>query len=364
MALPRRLALVTAPRPGEGFGSWTDRMAWLNRCSPGVMADLLGLELRGSSPEVRPRVCGVRADDGVRRAVCAATGVAGGAVDRMHLAVFDPGPLSAAAVLSVGETAARASAGREWVEVSGSRACPRCLLASGGVWQLWWKLSCAGVCPVHGVVLLDRCPSCGCVLRWGGTRPRVLPVAWSRPPTVCASSVGGRPCPQWLPLARVRPASASVGEFQRRWLEIAYGRGRPAVGGVEVSAAEWFAAFRACVLLLRLGLPGVLGRLHGVPGWCGQALLEERAERGPYGRRFGWGPASASAAAAFLIVVMPLLEAADARELSGRVRPLARAAIEAGCFGARPLARLEVPEVFARAVTSHAPARRWVKTPW
>ncbi|MFE1709573.1 TniQ family protein [Streptomyces sp. NPDC058728] len=244
MVLPRRLALVTAPRPGEAFGSWTDRMAWLNRCSPGVMADLLGLELRGSSPEVRPRVFGVLADEGLRHAVCAATGVAGGAVDRMHLAVFDPGPLSAAAALAVGETAARASAGREWVEVSGSRACPRCLLASGGVWQLWWKLSCAGVCPVHGVVLLDRCPSCGCVLRWGGKRPRVLPVAWSRPPTVCASSIGGRPCPQWLPLSRVRPAAASVGEFQRRWLEIAYGRVRPAVGGVEVSAAEWFAAFR------------------------------------------------------------------------------------------------------------------------
>lgn len=65
--------------------------------------------------------------------------------------------------------------------------------------------------------------------------------------------------------------------------------GASGAGGVEAAAGEWLAAFRACVILLRLGLPRVLGRLPGVPGWCAQVLLEERVERGVHGGRFGWG---------------------------------------------------------------------------
>ncbi|MDQ0831377.1 hypothetical protein QF032_003221 [Streptomyces achromogenes] len=360
---PRRLALVTAPRAGETFASWVDRMARANRCPPAEVADLMGLRLRGTSADVRPPVLGVRCDETVRQAVYAATGVPGGLVDGMHLSVFEGGPLSVAAVLSAGK-AHRPSAGREWVEVYGSRACPCCLLASGGVWQLWWKLSCAAVCPEHQVMLLDRCPSCGGVLRWGGDRPRVVPAQWVRPPTGCANSVRGKPCSQWLPSVRVSQAHEQTVDAQRRWLDAAYGRACPALGGVNVPAGEWFAAFRACVILLRLGLPRILGRLPGVPGWCRQVLLEERVERGMHRSQFGWGPASAGAAAAFLTVVTPLLATADVRELSRRLAPLVRMAVEEGCLAARPLARLAVPEVFAEAVAVQVPVGRSARSPW
>jgi hypothetical protein len=133
---------------------------------------------------------------------------------------------------------------------------------------------------------------------------------------------------------------------------------------VEVAAGEWFAAFRACVILLRLGLPRVLGRMPDVPAWCGRVLLEERVERGAHGGRFGWGPASAGAAAAFLTVVMPLLTAEDVRELSRRLAPLVRTAAGEGCLAARPLARLAVPEVFAEAVAAQVPVGRSAKSPW
>ncbi|MFI6700227.1 hypothetical protein ACIBJC_14830 [Streptomyces sp. NPDC050509] len=163
---------------------------------------------------------------------------------------------------------------------------------------------------------------------------------------------------------RAQTAAPGVADFQRLWLEIAYGRVRPLLGGVEVSAAEWFATFRACVILLRLGLPRVLRRLRTPPAWCGQALMKEQSERGARGARFSWGPASAEAASAFLWVVMPLLEATDVRELSKKVAPLARAAIDEGCFEARPLGRLAVPEVFAEAVGVHARVGSGIRSPW
>jgi hypothetical protein len=360
---PRRLALVTAPRAGETFGSWLDRMARLNRCPPAEVADLLGLRLRGASADVRPPMFGVQSDDSVRQTLYTATGVPGDLVDGMHLSVYDGGPLNVAAVLSAGK-AHHPSAGREWAEVYGSRACPRCLLISGGVWQLWWKLSCAAVCPEHRVVLLDRCPSCGGVLRWGGNRPRVVPAHWARSPTCCANSVRGKPCPQWLPEARVSQAHEGTVDAQQRWLDIAIGQTRPGLGGVDVPTSEWFAAFRACVILLRLGLPRVLGRLPGHPVWCAQMLLEERTERGVHRGQFGWGPASAGAAAAFLTVVMPLLAAAGVRELSRRLAPLVRTVVDEGCLAARPLARPAVPEVFAEAVAAQLPVGRAARSPW
>ncbi|MFI5761986.1 TniQ family protein [Streptomyces sp. NPDC051563] len=360
---PRRLALVAAPRPGEAFGSWVDRMAHVNRCPPAEVANLMGLRLRGASPDVRPPLFGVRSDEEVRRTVFTATGVPGGLVDGMHLSVFEGGPLSVESVLSAGK-AHRPSAGREWAEPHGSRACPCCLLVSGGVWQLWWKLSGAAVCPEHQVALLDRCPSCGWVLRWGGDRPRVVPAQWVRPPTCCANSVGGRPCSQWLPAVRVTRAAERTAEAQQRWLDIAFGRARPVLGGVDVPAGEWFAAYRACVILLRLGLPRVLGRLRDVPAWCGRVLLEERAERGAHRGQFGWGPASADAAAAFLTVVMPVLTASGMPELSRRLAPLVRTAVDVGRLAARPLGRLSVPEVFAEAVAAQVQVGRSARSPW
>ncbi len=325
---------------------------------------MLGLRLRGASAGVRPPVFGVRPDEPLRRTVYAATGIPGRLVDGMHLSVFEGGPLSIPAVLSVGTVAARASAGREWVEVYGSRACPSCLLASGGVWQLWWKLSCAAVCPEHQLVLLDRCPTCQWVLRWGGDRPRVVPAQWARLPTVCANSVKGRPCSRWLPASRTDGASAESVAAQRHWLDVAFERVEPVLGGVNVSAAGWFAAFRACVILLRLGLPRVLQRVGDVSAWCARALWQESADRGARGGRFGWGPASAEAAAALLALVTPVLAATDVRELSLRLAPLVRTAADEGCLSAGPLKRLAVPEVFAQAIRACVPTGGWAKSPW
>jgi hypothetical protein len=112
--LPRRLALVTAPRADEAFASWVDRMARVNRCPPAEVADQMGLHLRGVYASTRPPAFGVQCDEAVRQAVYAATGIPGSAVDEMHLSVFDGGPLSVRAVLSRARRIGRRRPGSGW----------------------------------------------------------------------------------------------------------------------------------------------------------------------------------------------------------------------------------------------------------
>jgi len=48
-----------------------------------------------------------------------------------------------------------------WGRGQGSRYCPDCLAATGGRWQLRWRLSWSFACPIHQRLLADNCPSCG-----------------------------------------------------------------------------------------------------------------------------------------------------------------------------------------------------------
>ncbi|MFD7875464.1 hypothetical protein ACFV5G_15390 [Streptomyces sp. NPDC059766] len=92
--------------------------------------------------------------------------------------------------------------------------------------------------------------------------------------------------------------------------------------------------------------------------------MGEREVRGLSRARFGWGPASAEAATVFLAVVMPVLETANARELGQCPMPMVRAAADAGGLGAKPLSRVAVPALFARAVATQMPVNRRMPSPW
>jgi transposase len=53
------------------------------------------------------------------------------------------------------------------------KVCPLCLAADRcGYLRLLWMNGWAGVCPQHRVALMGRCPSCGCVLRFGALNAR------------------------------------------------------------------------------------------------------------------------------------------------------------------------------------------------
>ncbi|MEW9533648.1 TniQ family protein [Microbispora sp. NPDC049125] len=48
-----------------------------------------------------------------------------------------------------------------WGRGGGSRYCPDCLTATGGRWQLSWRLSWAFACLTHRRLLANICPTCG-----------------------------------------------------------------------------------------------------------------------------------------------------------------------------------------------------------
>ncbi|MEV1177017.1 TniQ family protein, partial [Nonomuraea sp. NPDC049784] len=163
---PRRLALVVAPAYGESFASWVDRMALRNGCPPRAMVEALGLDVRAAS-DVRSLAYGVVTTPETRRAIEAATGVSSEVVRGMHLEVFDGSAVDLTGVRVGEKDSVRLAEGREWEQFFGSRACPKCLAASGGAWPLWWKLGWAAVCPEHRMLLVDLCPRCRVSVRRG-----------------------------------------------------------------------------------------------------------------------------------------------------------------------------------------------------
>jgi hypothetical protein len=52
-----------------------------------------------------------------------------------------------------------------WGRGRGSRFCPACLDATGGRWQLSWRLGWTFACTIHNCLLADACPHCGAVQR-------------------------------------------------------------------------------------------------------------------------------------------------------------------------------------------------------
>ncbi|TDC05080.1 hypothetical protein E1267_20635 [Nonomuraea longispora] len=135
VGLPRRLALVAEPRAGESFASWVDRMAVRNGCPLWMIAEALGLDVRTSS-DVRSLAYGVVATPERCRAIEAATGVRAEIVRGMHLEVFDGSAVNLSGVRMGDAESVRRTEGREWVQFFGSRACPKCLVASDGAWPL------------------------------------------------------------------------------------------------------------------------------------------------------------------------------------------------------------------------------------
>lgn len=138
--LPLRLALAV----GESVDSWLEALARRYRLPPLPVAAALGLPthepyiarlLRGTAPAVW------------RRAERAAGLPRGRLNDAITLQSVPGGQLSS----------------------GGSRFCPRCLVQSGGRWQLSWRAAWEVACTRHGLLLADHCPACG------GTQRLILP---------------------------------------------------------------------------------------------------------------------------------------------------------------------------------------------
>jgi hypothetical protein len=216
---PRRLALVVAPAYGESFASWVDRMALQNGCSPWTMLEALELDVATSS-EVRSLAYGVVAPPETCRAIEAATGVSAEVVRGMHLEMFDGSVLNLAGVRVGDKESVRRVESREWAQFFGSRACPKCLAASEGVWSVWWKLGWAAVCPAHRTLLVDLCPRCRVSVRRG---PAGQPARLSRSrmpaPLRCGAILSGAVCDQPIPRISTSAVSNTLADQQQLVLE-------------------------------------------------------------------------------------------------------------------------------------------------
>ncbi|WP_327743252.1 TniQ family protein [Streptomyces europaeiscabiei] len=157
--LPRRLPTVPVPEPGESFASWLTRAAADWELSPGQAAQAIGLECRPGSV-VWPRFFGVTLTRRSLLGAVSATGLDPASLHAMQLARYCGTALDFDGLDLAAETSLTPLANREWALFTGSRACPKCL-AERPVWQLWWRLGIAAVCPVHRVLLVDVCRRCG-----------------------------------------------------------------------------------------------------------------------------------------------------------------------------------------------------------
>ncbi|MGW5680509.1 TniQ family protein [Nonomuraea sp. NPDC003754] len=324
---PRRLAV--APASGESFASWVDRMALRNGCPPWAMVEALGLDVHAAS-DVRSLAYGVVTTPETCRAIEAATGVGSEVVHGMHLEMFNGSVLDLAGVRVGDKESVRRAEGREWVQFFGSRVCPTCLAASGGVWLAWWKLGWAAVCPEHRTLLVDLCPRCRVAVRRG---PAGQPARLSRSrmpaPLRCGALLSGAVCDQPIPQISSSSVSSKLADQQHLVLEVATHHRPALIAGREVGAGQWFAVLKATAMLVRLGVPEVLPRLDATLDGQGALAAETGGQRwnraGPVGR-FGMAPRTALVAAGLLAVAMEVATAESESELEARLMPLAAAA--------------------------------------
>jgi TniQ len=267
----RRLALVTAAEPGESFASWIDRMAVDMSLPPGRVADAIGVSGTARAGDGTPLLFGVSLAPSVRAAVHTATGIQPATLDAMHLSAYDGTVLDLAGVGAAGWQAKVRRT--QWALFGSSRACPRCLAESGGVWRLWWKLGAAVACTVHSTLLLDDCPACGVALRRGtASSARVLSRTLLVPPLTCGNRVDGRlmpkGCDQRLDSVATDAVPPWLIEVQAAYLRAADGA-TMMLGGSGRTGAEWFACLRAVVAMARAATAHLsLPRTWGCPTPC------------------------------------------------------------------------------------------------
>lgn len=322
--LPRRLPAVAVPVSGESFASWLSRAAADWQLAPGEAAQVVGLECRPGYSAVRPVFFGIALTERSLVRAAAATGLEARVLRAMQLSRYAASALDFTGLDLSLEVSLTALGHREWALFTSSRACPKCL-AARPVWQLWWRLGIAAVCPVHQVLLVDVCSRCQIRLGRGyAGHPRGL---ITRRGEVDLSRCNNRRpasrrrkaglCDQRLATLPTAPVPAALAALQQRVLDIADGRSAPRVAGRRVAPVEFFAALRFTAALVRLvATADDLAACAMLPDEAAEAFAadqhgRQQASRGGAGTQLRASPPSAAHAAALLALTEPVLFAPD-----------------------------------------------------
>lgn len=162
-----RLPVYVAPQEGEALASWLARLGAVLSLSPLALCRMaFGIDAAADPGWWR------RPSDEMLAAIAGRTGVG---IHKLAAMTFTGWPKArdeeGPERLSGGY---RPTSPRRRNRSGGRlRVCPSCLAADRcGYLRLLWMNGWAGVCPEHRVALTGRCPSCGCVLRFGGLNAR------------------------------------------------------------------------------------------------------------------------------------------------------------------------------------------------
>jgi TniQ len=305
-----------------------------------------------SGGDVRPVFYGLALTARSARAVQAATGLSAGVIAGMQLARFGATALDLRGLNLAAERSLQPIAQREWLLIHGSRACPACL-AQDSAWPLWWRLGIAAACPIHGLVLLDRCLACGIGLRRGyAGAPRGLSRQARVDPRACGNYSGGRRCVQVLAELPAQQAAQASVHAQRRALHAAHG-GPVMVAGMPVGPREWFAALRYLSAMIRFAGDGWPGP-HGLPAGLAAAVAADSCRDGRRGgtpAALSTSPPTAALAAAVLTLAAPILGARSPQEGAVLARPLIEAVVARRRERRHnPLSRLPLPPCLAASL--------------
>ncbi|WJV51702.1 TniQ family protein [Streptomyces flavofungini] len=162
LGLPRRLALVVEPLPGEALMSWLNIMAaehgGLTRLRTAQITGLLTGDER-LHPQGKDSAPYYPHTAKIAR-MQAATALTEHQVTDMFWHRYRGTALHPFGPHWVEETT-RFTLTEWWVDPTALRLCPRCVDESGGRWLLAWQLPWVFACLTHRCYLVGACPVCG-----------------------------------------------------------------------------------------------------------------------------------------------------------------------------------------------------------
>ena len=145
------LSVKVAPRPGEVLESWLGAIAEQLEVPFGQFLHFVGSPWGVDMS--RQRGLSVYLTEQELAAISASTQVEPETIHGMTLARYDGHLVSI-------DRHAQQLRWSAWMP-GRTRFCPACLKASGGAWQLQWRLPWYFICNVHRCLLRDFCPECG-----------------------------------------------------------------------------------------------------------------------------------------------------------------------------------------------------------
>lgn len=323
------LALVTEPCRGESFASWIERFSVDLEVPAATLTKRLRLGATDNTSAAFATY-GVTLSDAAAYNICDSTGLGDAVVRGMLLTVYNQRVLRLDDVVAGDVRTVRTASKREWAQFRSSRACPDCL-ADKPVWQLWWKLGVAAVCPEHNVMLTDCCHECLMPhrIRYASDMLEVISNKDLPKLASCRAITPAGNCRADITNACAVAAPVEALEVQRTVLSVIK-RGPHATAGEVLSVQQWFDAVRALCVAVRFSITDASPHLNGfddatresISAYCTRRDTTRHNAHGVNPVQYRQRPETSGVAAVLMRAVVPILTAGSTEDLADRLAVL------------------------------------------